>query len=47
MHVGCKCNVVIATCPQRYLDVVTTLSQPKDSDFVSWDITKPHDTWRI
>ena len=40
MHVGCKCNVVIATCPQRYLEstflrchnvVITTLSQPKDN----------------
>ena len=20
MHVGCECNVVIATCPQRYLE---------------------------
>ena len=38
MHVGCECNVVIATCPQRYLlstflrcDNVafTTLPQPK------------------
>ena len=40
MHVGCKCNVVIATCPQHYLEstflschnvVITTLSQPKDN----------------
>ena len=40
MHVGCKCNVVIATCPQRYLEstflrchnvVITMLSQPKDN----------------
>ena len=40
MHVGCKCNVVIATCSQRYLEstflrchnvVITTLSQPKDN----------------
>ena len=40
MHKGCKCNVVIATCPQRYLEstflrchnvVITTLSQPKDN----------------
>ena len=40
MHVGCKCNVVIATCPQRYLEskflrchnvVITTLTQPKDN----------------
>ena len=38
MHVGCKCNVVIATCLQCYLEskflrchnvVITTLSQPK------------------
>ena len=40
MHVGCKCNVVIAMCPQQYLEstflhchnvVITTLSQPKDN----------------
>ena len=40
MHVGCKCNVMIATCPQHYLEstflrchnvVITTLSQPKDN----------------
>ena len=40
MHVGCKCNVVIATCPQCYLEstflrchnvLITTLSQPKDN----------------
>ena len=40
MHVGCNCNVVIATCPQHYLEstflrchnvVITTLSQPKDN----------------
>ena len=38
MHVGCECNVVIATCPQRYLEstflrcdnvAFTTLPQPK------------------
>ena len=38
MHVGCECNVVIATCPQRDLEstflrcdnvAFTTLPQPK------------------
>ena len=38
MHIGCECNVVIATCPQRYLEstflccdnvAFTTLPQPK------------------
>ena len=38
MHVGCECNVVIATCPQRYLEstflrcdnvAFTTFPQPK------------------
>ena len=38
MHVGCECNVVIATCPQRYLEstflrsdnvAFITLPQPK------------------